>query len=196
MLIADHLVLGSANTRGGSMHPSHDNITQYWADMVNLLVLLNSVTSVIDFSCSNAGLADLLDVPLYIGVPGSSPQTRLPPPTPGRRYLRPTELKNIRADLCLSIDMMSTDLRANDSTQHLHALFNASRRLVLICNLEQTAQRGNEADLSHSLQCWIERHRTDFVLLGNSVSTEAQTSVPIAMQCAQSVLFQRFDTTL
>lgn len=181
------------------------------AELVNLLILLNGVSSVIDLGRGDDLLADLLDVPLYIGVSigRTSNTTRLPAPTPGRRYLTQAELGNIRADLGLSIDVLSADTRSPEATTQLHALFNASRRLVLIrtrtpahMSTRVPALPDHSADTgigspaeTHPVARWVEAERPDFVLLGDSLEpgeepgSSAQTS-------PRFLLFQRCDVSL
>jgi hypothetical protein len=107
-----------------------------------------------------------------------------------------------QADLCLSLDVIPH--LADDATceHYLHAVFNASRKLVLIraSNPPEACASQNGRLHHRPVIRWVEQHRPDFVLLGGSDSAmpASPAPTPAASPCetaAQFMLFQRIHST-
>lgn len=185
--------------------PSGPSPVQATADVINLIVLMNGTRSIIEMGCTDGPLATMLSAPSYTGVALNSATLQACAQrhgtAEGLRFVSRAGLGHEQADLCLSLDVIPH--LADDATceHYLHAVFNASRKLVLIRagNPPEACASPNGRLHHRPVIRWVEKHRPDFVLLGGSDSTMPTSPAPAPAAspgetAAQFMLFQRTDS--
>ena len=179
------------------------NLVQGTADVINLIVLMNGTRSIIEIGCTDGPLASLLSVPSYTGVALNSATLQACAQrhgtAEGLRFVTRAGLGHEQADLALSIDVVPHLTDESTYEHYMHALFNASRKLVLIraSNPPEACASTNGRLHHRPVMHWVEKHRPDFVLLGGSdsaMTASPTAAAPSGETAAQFMLFQRTDT--
>lgn len=193
----DHVPAAPVSTPGPSP-------VQNTADVINLIVLMNGTRSIIEIGCTDGPLTSLLSVASYTGVALNSTTlqacTQRYGTTEGLRFVTRIGLGHEQADLALSIDVVPHLTDEPTYEHYMHALFNASRKLVLIraSNPPEPCASPNGRLHHRPVMHWVEKHRPDFVLLGGSAGGDMTAPQGPAASpdetTAQFMLFQRTNT--
>jgi hypothetical protein len=115
---------------------------RYKADFLNRFVHESSVTSVVEFGCGDGSQLGLAEYPRYLGIDVAAPAVQRCIEAfgddPTKSFMTYDALafadraKFLRADLALSLDVVFHLVEDDVYEAHMHALFGAADRFVII----------------------------------------------------------------
>lgn len=144
------------------------------AAIVNRVIEDYGVTSVIEFGCGDGNQLAQLDVPRYIGLDVAPRAIEICSElfandrTKSFFYYDPAHFIDragvVTADLALSQEVIFHLIEDTVFETYMTHLFDAARRLVLICASDENLTLGKH-ERHRTFTPWVERHRPDWELL-------------------------------
>jgi protein O-GlcNAc transferase len=169
---------------GNSGRGSYDDLASFKAEVLNAFLRENQIISIIEFGCGDGSQLSLLDVRQYLGLDVSQSAIKLCEKRygsdPAKTFKLINDYAGEKADLSLSLDVIYHLVEDEIFHQHMHMLFDAAEKYVIIYS-----SNTDDLSLAHAKHIrhrrfsdWIETLRPEWELAEfkpNKYSYNSQT---------------------
>jgi SAM-dependent methyltransferase len=158
-------------TGGDSGLGSYGILAQFKADVINTLVARHRIRSVIEFGCGDGNQLTLAKYPQYLGfdVSGSAVLRcrELFKDDPSKSFRLTSAYCGEKADLALSLDVIFHLVENNVFENHMHTVFGAANRYVVIYSSDfEDPERQEGPHVRHrKFTRWVRRNLPDWILV-------------------------------
>ena len=156
---------------GDSGTGSYGMLAEFKASIVNALVAKHDIRSVIEFGCGDGEQVSLVRHPQYLGFDVSGTAVLR-----CRERFKDDHTKSFRltsaycgekADMTLSLDVIYHLVENAVFEHHMHTLFGAARRFVVVYSSDfEDPERNEGAHIRHrKFSRWVRRHQPNWILV-------------------------------
>ena len=159
---------------GNSGKGSYGKLARYKAEMINTFIQTHHIKQVIDFGCGDGHQASLFQVPRYIGLDVSKTAINLCRERfdhdATRQFIwhQPRNAMGTgqlpKADLTLSLDVLSYLVEDHIFENHIHHLFNHSKQYVIIFSPDFKSKHDSPHKLDRKFTPIIKKRIPNFFL--------------------------------
>jgi hypothetical protein len=154
---------------GDSGAGSYSKFAQFKAEVLNSFVVANSIDSVIEFGCGDGNQLMLANYPRYIGFDVSATAVNVCQEkftADHSKSFKPLELyEGETADLALSLDVIFHLLEDDKYEEHMHILFDAAKRFVIIYSSDTDDNDDKYSHVKHRrFTKWVEANAAGWSL--------------------------------
>jgi SAM-dependent methyltransferase len=155
---------------GNSGSGSYANLARYKADFLNKFVDEHEIDSVIEFGCGDGHQLSLANYPLYYGFDVSQKAldicTTMFEADMSKYFLLVNEenLKNRKADLTMSLDVIYHLIENNVYEEYMSSLFDSSERFVIVYSSNYDERIAPHV-LSRKFTTWVEENKKGWKMM-------------------------------
>jgi len=156
--------------RGGDSGPgSYGKFAEFKARVLNAFFAEEGIATVIEFGSGDGNQLKLLTVPDYLGVDISAAAVAACratfAETPGRRFVLADDYRGERAECSLSLDVIYHLVEDAAFERHMHQLFAAATRSVVIYSSNREADAADGKHVRHRpFTEWVAHHEPGWTL--------------------------------